>query len=244
MATRLLTIAAEQIDEFLVGRMPDGSAPCPRVLSHLDPTVILARAGYSSDRRTITTRWGSVEAFRDDAAVWALSKCDRTEPPAPVRMAGDLADDDRPGDVVEATIRTADTLLRTLVDDPRSYLIAHLIPLLHAESADAVVASLRAEQDQWTVTYAALLTATGSRLRAGWTPARLSLTLQALITGFIIHQRVQPEDYDFARTSSYDKLSLFADSVLTFILGVVDFDGESHTSRRQLLRRWGISSTE
>ncbi|MCT2584024.1 hypothetical protein [Actinophytocola gossypii] len=243
VARRLLTLAAEDIDGFLAGEGRAGATPFPQVLSHLDPVAILTRAGYSPDRRTITSRWGSVEAFRTDAAVWALSKLDRAAEPPPVRMAGDLADTGEPTTVVDATIRTADTLLHELVADPRSYLIAHLAPLLssNADGADAVVDGLRAEQDKWTATYAALMEVTGSRLRAGWSPHRLALALQAMISGFIIHQRVQPDDYDYARSSSYDKLSLFADSVLTFIIGVIDFSDERRTSRQELLDRWGLS---
>jgi hypothetical protein len=52
---------------------------------------------------------------------------------------------------------------------------------------------------------------------------------------------VQPADYDYARSSSYDKLSLFADSILTFMIGVIDFGGDNRTSRQELFHRWAIS---
>ncbi|RBM22253.1 hypothetical protein DI005_07015 [Prauserella sp. PE36] len=240
VAVLLLNIATREIDAFLAGENPGGTPPLPKVLGHLDPNAILVKAGYSPDNRMITSRWGSIDAFRADAAVWALARNDRPSEPLPVRLATGLTDGVDPRRPVDAAIRTADTLLGELVADPRSYLIAHLAPLLkdHPEGGGTVAEGLRAEQRHWTDAYAQLMELTGVPLRAGWTPERVTLTLQAMITGFVIHQRVQPDDFEYARTSSYDKISLFADSVITFVLGVLDFDADGRTPRDVLAERW------
>ncbi|WP_067964846.1 hypothetical protein [Nocardiopsis trehalosi] len=179
-------------------------------------------------------------AFRSDAAVWALTRRDRAEQPPPIRLAAALEGLGGGADPVDATVRTADTLLRELAADPRSYLITHLTPLLSGDgdAAGAVAEGLRAEQHHWSAAYGALMDLTGAPLRAGWTPHRVALTLQAMVSGFLVHQRVQPADYECARTSGHGKVSLFADSVLAFLCGVLDLDRDGHPPHEALRRKW------
>jgi hypothetical protein len=68
------------------------------------------------------------------------------------------------------------------------------------------------------------------QFRPGWTAERLALAVQAMLDGFLLRYRLQPDDY---QTSTWEGAGIFADTVVAFILGVVD-TGDGRNGREIL----------
>jgi hypothetical protein len=90
---------------------------------------------------------------------------------------------------------------------------------------------MREGSQVWADGYAALVGDLGLVLRPEWTAERLALTLQAMLDGFILRFRIQPEDYG---SSSWEGASIFADSVLAMVLGVLDAERTGDSGRAVL----------
>jgi hypothetical protein len=88
----------------------------------------------------------------------------------------------------------------------------------------------------WADGYTAFLTEAGLALRPEWTPYRAALVLQAMLDGFLLRCRIQPDDYVAAEP---EEASLFADAVIAFILGAVDVERSDVTGREALDRLAG-----
>jgi hypothetical protein len=91
-----------------------------------------------------------------------------------------------------------------------------------------VMPAMRQGFQVWADGYAALLADLGLVLRPEWTPQRLALALQAMLDGFVLRFRIQPDDY---QSSCWEGASIFADSVLAFVLGVLDAERTGEDGR-------------
>jgi hypothetical protein len=64
-------------------------------------------------------------------------------------------------------------------------------------------------------------------------PQRLALALQAALDGFVLRFRIQPDDY---QASSWQGASIFADTILALVLGVLDHERTGENGRKILDR--------
>jgi len=93
----------------------------------------------------------------------------------------------------------------------------------------------------WADGFAELLTDLGLVLRPEWTPQRLSLALQAALDGFVLRFRIQPDDYQASR---WEDASIFADTILALVLGVLDHERTGESGRKILDRLVALPSAE
>jgi hypothetical protein len=98
-----------------------------------------------------------------------------------------------------------------------------LDPLLpqHPRLWEALLPEIRRDLQAWAENYAFIVSELDLALRPGWTIERVSLVLQAMLDGFVLRYRIQPDEYS---TSRHHDVSVFADAVVAFILGVVDWE--------------------
>jgi hypothetical protein len=241
-AERFLKAAVRLIDAYL-GDQPLGPESPPRLRSIRFPAalewlrtedVIRLTAANGADgvsRKAFFNRWPTREAFLPDALVYALVYAEDTADVAdqstqvPQALQANLFS--------EEAVRIADGVLDSLLRQPRSYLTLHIGPLLpqHPHLWEALVPEMRRIIGTWADGYAALLTEAGLVLRPEWTPHRAALALQAMIDGFLLRYRIQPEDYP---TSRWAGAGLFADTVIAFVLGAVDAERSAATGRESL----------
>jgi len=91
----------------------------------------------------------------------------------------------------------------------------------HPELWKALLPEIQGAIQRWAAGYAQLANGLGLVLRPEWSVERVSLVLQAMLDGFVLRYRVQPDDYP---TSHYEGVSIFADAVIAFILGIMDWE--------------------
>jgi AcrR family transcriptional regulator len=241
-ARRFLRAAVQLIDAYLHdGPRSDQPARLrairfPAALDWLrtEDVIRLASAtegASGTSRKSFFNRWPTREEFLSDALIYAL--VDEVAPGDPLQQAKDMpaeASAAAAASFSEAVLRISDQLLDSLRGQPRSYLTMHVGPLLpqHPRLWEALLPSMREGSSVWADGYAALLTDLGLSLRPEWTPQRLGLALQAVLDGFVLRSRIQPDDYQASRREG---ASIFADTILALVLGVLDHDrtGESGT---------------
>jgi AcrR family transcriptional regulator len=244
-ARRFLQAALQLMDAYLQER-PDADRPArlrairfPAALDWLrtEDVIRLASAvdgASGTSRKAFFNRWPTREEFLSDALVFAL--VEEEAPGDPKGAARQMPADASASAVTSfagAVLRISDDLIDSLRRHPRSYLTLHIGPLLpqHPRLWDAILPSMREGSQVWADGYAALVGDLGLVLRPEWTAERLALTLQAMLDGFILRFRIQPEDYG---SSSWEGASIFADSVLAMILGVLDAERTGDSGRAVL----------
>lgn len=246
-ALRLLAAAASLIDEHV--NIGDRRDRLPLVLMWLTESRISRKAGVG--RGALRRRWHTMDDFARDAAMFALTYSDRdpaghsSVEATPARHSATLASvAPVTSSPVELAATFTDQVLKELVTDPRSYLLAHLVPLLaDATSAAELADAINADQRAWEEAFQVLLDSTGVVLRPGWTPHSVTLGLQAVLDGFVLRTRVQPADYPFGDGHSWQGNSLFADMILAFLFAVLDLDESGRTVYTELAQRWKPKST-
>lgn len=134
----------------------------------------------------------------------------------------------------------ADGLLSTLIRHPRSYLMLHLGPLLprHPELADAIRPATQAATIASIGAYEQLVRGLGLAMRPEWPAGRVSFVLQAMLDGFVLRYRMRPPEHP---GSSWEGTSIFADAIVAFMLGAVDWDLTGQAGRTvldTLVRPW------
>lgn len=172
-------------------------------------------------KKAILNRWATKEELVRDGAVYCITH-------------GDPLGGDNPGITPEvmvasarelglaATIRySADTIVKNLIDHPRSFLLMHLAPMLprHPLIQEHVAADAARVQRNWAEGYGRLLDHFGISLRPEWTPDRLALSLQMLLDGHMVRHRV---DGSFLTSHARTGSTIFADAVLALIAGSID----------------------
>jgi hypothetical protein len=110
-----------------------------------------------------------------------------------------------------------------LVRHPRSYLVLHLAPLLpkHPELWNALSPGTQAAARTWFSLCDHLVTGLDLVMRPEWTTERTCVVLQAMLDGFVLRHRLRPGGYP---TSRWEEAGIFADAIIAFILGAVDWD--------------------
>jgi AcrR family transcriptional regulator len=238
-ACQLLGLAAELIDAMLA---PAGAYRPPRLRSLRIPatlewlriedvTALAARNGkLGLGRKALLNRWPTKDEFLKDAVVYALLYKDR--PIEQVLNASQIDRMPRVGSLSEAIVRVADPYMSRLLEDPRSFLLMHVGPILdqHPDVRGAVMSSVRGTS-AWFDGYSRLLRDLGLTFRPGWSVERFGLAMQSIVDGFLLRYRIQPEDLASTR---WENASLFADTVIAACLGVIDTERSSHSSRLAL----------
>lgn len=235
-AGRFLNAAAQLIDASLVAE-PARNPPRLRSLHYpaaldwirIEDVLRLSREinGDTASKRAFANRWSTKDDFIQDAIIHALlyrdhpsAHPDGQEPRLdtvgahPTFSAG-------LGDMVDA-------LIEALMRHPRSYLLAHIAPLLprHPELAASLRQASVDSQSSWTVEYPAVLDAFGIKLRPDWPAERVTLAVQIILDGTLVRSRVEP---DTVADDKWRHGSIYADTVLALVAGVIDVDASGQT---------------
>ena len=200
-----------------------------------------ARGAKGASRKSFHNRWPTKEAFVNDAVIHTMLY--RDEPNAdPALQRAQMASIVNANDVAEAIARFSDSMLESLLSYPRSFLLLHIGPLLdqHPNLKSAISADMARALAPWHEGYAELFATFDTRMRPGWTINRYGLALQAMLDGFLLRSRVQDLDMEDAASD----VSLFADAVVAFTLGVIDSDGDARTARQYLNAVVATNSTQ
>lgn len=248
-ALRFLHAAAQLIDAYLQDQ-PGHARPArlrathfPAALDWLRTQDVIRLAAARSmkpasgtSKKAFHNRWPTREEFLCDALVYAMVS--EVAPGDPLEQARQMPADANAAAATSfsaAVLRISDQLLDSLRSHPRSYLTLHIGPLLpqHPQLWEAVLPAMREGSQAWAEGYAALLIDLGLVLRPEWTPQRLALALQAALDGFVLRFRVQPDDYQASR---WEGASIFADTILALVLGVLDHERTGESGRKILDR--------
>jgi hypothetical protein len=116
----------------------------------------------------------------------------------------------------------------------------HLGPLLprYPELWNAIRPGTQAATNASIGVYEQLIRGLGLVMRPEWPAGRVSFVLQAMLDGFMLRSRLRPPDHPRSR---WEGASTFADAIIAFILGAVDWDltGQpSRTALDTLIRPW------
>ncbi|MCT2585504.1 hypothetical protein [Actinophytocola gossypii] len=221
-AQQFLAVAAELIDTYLQAEPVD--AHQSRRLRHVrfpaaldwlraEDVIRLAQTwtGERASRRAFFNRWPTRAEFLPDAVVYTLLREQDPLVPAPAASVSRLIS------------AAADDLLAELSRHPRSYLVLHLGPLLprHPQLAGSLLPTSRAATGVWLEIYRRLAHGLDLVMRPEWTFKRTSSVLQAMLDGFLLRQRVHPDDQ---ATYRWKNANILADAIIAFLLGAVDWD--------------------
>ncbi len=126
-----------------------------------------------------------------------------------------------------------DDVVSALLAHPRSFLLAHIAPLLprHPEAASHVQASANDSQASWTADYPGVLQAFGIQLRPDWPAERLTLAIQIILDGTLVRCRVEPDHIAAAR---WRNGSIYADTVLAVVASAIDTNNDRRTTSQWL----------
>lgn len=200
----------------------------------LEDVVRLTRETQSptASKKAFANRWPTKDEFIRDAVIHALLY--RDNPAADPQSDGPRLERilSAPS-LSDGVALVVDDLAQTLLGHPRSFLLAHIAPLLprHPELAGELLESARTPHETWTAEYPALLQRLGISLRPDWPPERLTLAIQIMLDGLMVRSRVEPRAVE---ASAWETGSLFADMVLAFLGGVIDTGGDHLPTRAWL----------
>ncbi|TDX03237.1 hypothetical protein [Kribbella sp. VKM Ac-2566] len=231
-AARFLDAAAQLIDAMFVQNRTDRPARLraidfPAALQWLRVDDVIRLASESGapgiSRKAFHNRWGTKDQFVRDAVVYTLLYHDDPQSD-PARFAGDLMTlTSTPASASQAVSKLSDTLLDNLLSRPRSFLLMHIGPLLdqHPDLHSAILGSINSTRSAWHEGYAELLRSFDLQFRPGWSLQSVGLALQAILDGFVMRSRIEPNSM---RQFRWAEASLFANTVLAFCAGIVDSD--------------------
>ncbi len=241
-AGQFLDSAAELFDAMFASG-PDERPPRLRAIDfpaalqwlRIEDVIRLARERSRSgvSRKAFWNRWESKDEFLKDAVVHTMLYRDgRAEDPTarePDVPRGDLARHS----LSTTTVTAAGSLLQALLTHPRSFLLMHIGPLLaqHPDLHEAITERMRTSRAPWYDGYRLLITDFGLVLRPGWTVDRLGMALTCMLDGFLLRSRLQAVEMD---SLAAGEITLFADTILAFTLGVVDLDCSGLSTREYL----------
>ncbi|WP_157488884.1 hypothetical protein [Pseudofrankia sp. DC12] len=241
-ALHFLATAAQLLDAYLDVKQEDRpprlrAIRFPAALDWLRVEDVIRLAAENGKPNTsakaFRQRWPTKERFLADALVYALLYEDETmvNPGNPLPLLSPLHG--APSSMAETVSQVSDATLDELACHPRSYLITHLAALLpqHPEMWNAVLPTIQTNLQRWADSYAELIEGLGIVLRPGWNPLRIQLALQAMLDGFLIRYRLQPGDYP---TSRWEGAGIYADTVVAFLLGIVDSERTGKSARTAL----------
>ncbi|HEV7949598.1 MAG TPA: hypothetical protein VGP24_07520 [Glaciihabitans sp.] len=200
----------------------------------IEDVVAVARHSQNptASKKALVNRWPTRDEFICDAIIHTMLYRDRPEDEA-------LAEGPQVHHLLQAenvssgVIKLVDSFTEELLSHPRTYLLAHIAPLLprHPDLAAKVVEGARGAQLVWTSRFPLFIEHLGCRFRPEWPANRVTLSLQVLLDGFVIRSRVDPEAVQAAR---WESASLLADTVIAFLIGILDLPGTEQSARAWL----------
>lgn len=230
-AEKFLSAAASLIDAALAEPGTDIPARLralhfPAALEWMRTEDVLRAASERDDtasRKAFRNRWPVKDDFVSDAIVHALLYRDVGGESAPQTFAVLDSAWNGSGTVCERLRIVTDAIEIELYEHPRTWLLAHVAPLLghHPEVAAPVIEAARADQDMWVLFIQRALDDTGAALRPGWTDERIQMALQAILDGVLLRRRIDPERF---HDTLWASANVYTDVTLAFLCGVVDFD--------------------
>lgn len=248
-AAILLGAAAQLIDASL---SPDGSTRSPRLGSlhypaaldwiRIEDVLRLAReTGRSVSKRALLNRWPTKDEFIRDAVIHALLYRDEIDG-EPIGEVPTLEQLRKADSFTSGVASAADNLVEVLIAHPRSFLLAHIAPLLPRHPALAADIRARAESSlkAWSDTYLELLDYLQLGLRSDWPVERLSMAIQVVLDGIVIRSRIEP---DRVLPSRWARASLYADTVLAILCGALDVERDSLSMRDWMDQRVGSATS-
>jgi hypothetical protein len=197
------------------------------------------RGGEGAGRRAFFSRWATRDEFVSEAVVYALLReYEADDPQRYLSALRQIPNSAAPVSTLLASV--ADGLLSTLIRHPRSYLMLHLGPLLprYPELGDAIRPGTQAATIASIGVYEQLVRGLGLAMRPEWPAGRVSFVLQAMLDGFVLHYRMRPPEHSASR---WEGTSIFADAIIAFMLGAVDWDLTGQAGRTvldTLVRPW------
>jgi len=246
-ARQFLRAASALIDAYLDDQPGDArparlrSIRFPAALDWLRTEDVIRLAAAEADtgvsRKAFFNRWPTRDEFLPDALVFALVYDEVPDDPKDVAQQMPPEASAAPSLAVSVA-SIAESVLDSLQRNPRSYLTLHIGPLLaqHPRLRDAILPSMQQGNAVWADGFAALIDELGVVLRPEWTPQRLALALQAALDGFLLRNRIQPEDF---LPSGWEGAGLFADTVIALVLGIIDAEQSGEPGRAALDRLAG-----
>ncbi|HSN43549.1 MAG TPA: hypothetical protein VLR88_05775 [Propionibacteriaceae bacterium] len=228
-AARLIDAALAESGTEVPARLRALHFPAALEWMRAEDVVRTASEGdETASRKAFRNRWASKDEFVSDAIVHAMLYRDKGGDIAPNSIALLDSASNGAGTLSERISSVTDTIEDELARSPRSWLLAHIAPLLgrHPGVAEPVVAEIRADQAMWKVFFQALLDGSGVVMRPGWTAERIQMAIQCILDGVLLRRRVDPELFHDSRWAA---AHLFTDLVLAFLCGIADPDnsGES-----------------
>lgn len=244
LAHRFLDAAAQLIDAMFAEHRHDRpprlrAIDFPAALQWIrvdDVVRLAAESGPDGiSRKAFHNRWPTKDEFVKDAVVHTMLYRDDALATDPTRAGEQLTGiaEQAADSLSTATIMMADTLLDALLDHPRSFLLMHIGPILaqHPDLHTAIVNRLGETRVPWYDGYAALLAGLQLELRPGWTVERLGLAMTTMLDGFLLRARIHTEEVELLR---WHDASVFADTLIAFMLGAIDTDATGESSRAAL----------
>jgi len=243
-ARQFLRAAVQLIDAYLDDQ-PQEARPArlkaihfPAALDWLRTEDVIrlaaAEGKAGASRKAFFNRWPTRDEFLPDALVYALvydevpgdPKALAKQMPPEAASASSLS---------QAIVDISEGVLDSLRRHPRSYLTLHIGPLLpqHPSLWNAIVPSMQHGNSVWAEGFATLVNDLDLVLRPEWTPDRLALALQAALDGCLLRYRIQPADFAASR---WEGASIFADTVIALVIGIVDGERTGESGRAVLDR--------
>lgn len=186
------------------------------------------RHGEGASEKAFRNRWPDRNTFVKAAIIHTMLYRDAPES-NPALYVAKLSASATAASMAGSVAELCDGLLGALQARPRSYLLHHIGPLLdqYPDLRTAIVEDIVGTREPWFEGYAMLLDALRLKLRPGWTIERVGLALQAMLDGFLFRSRVQSEEMNEAGSAD---ASLFAETVISFVIGVLDLDDSRRTT--------------
>jgi hypothetical protein len=225
----------------------------PPRLSHLDfPAALewlrvddVIRLAHNPEdgpsKKAFHNRWQHKDEFVRDAVIHTMLYRDNPASNPSTAYASKLvALGSVDGSFTDTAAQMVDGMLAGYLEHPRSFLLLHIGPILnqHPDLNDAVLGQIRLDLTNWQHGYESLLTVHGAQLRPGWTVERIGLVMTAMLDGFLLRSRIQPEEMAACR---WQGAGLLADAMIAFSVGVID-SGSGQTSREVLDGLMSVSS--
>ncbi len=194
--------------QLLEAALSDGSEPLPpRLRSIKFPAaldwlriedvlrVVEADEAEVDGKRALRNRWPSKDEYVRDVVMYSLLYADTDGIAAPDAFGArlNMLVDGRL--FSEQVNEFAVGLVSELVRNPRSYLLAHLSPMLttHPALRQDFLDYTRTDHDLWRDFYEQLVRVFGLTWRPGWNSESFTLALQCLLDGFVLRHRVDEE---------------------------------------------------
>lgn len=232
--------------QLLEAALSDGSEPLPpRLRSIKFPAaldwlriedvlrVVEADESEVDGKRALRNRWPSKDEYVRDVVMYSLLYADSDGIAAPDAFGArlNMLVDGRL--FSEQVNEFAVGLVAELVGNPRSYLLAHLSPMLttHPALRQDFLHYTRTDHDLWRDFYEQLVRVFGLSWRPGWNSESFTLALQCLLDGFVLRHRV---DEERSPLSDWAAPSFIGTTVTAIIVAAIDFEESGRSTGETL----------